>query len=69
VKFGERRVVLMADAFNLFDRQEPLDYDNWTQLSASVLNANYGQPTNGGASRFTSFQAPRQIRVGARFEW
>jgi hypothetical protein len=69
VKFGERRVVLLADAFNLFNRQEPLDYDNWTQLSASVLNANFGQPTNGGASRFTSFQAPRQIRVGARFEW
>jgi hypothetical protein len=69
VKFGERRFVLLADAFNLFDRQEPLDYDNWTQLSASVLNPNFGQPSNGGASRFTSFQTPRQIRVGARFEW
>ena len=69
LKFGERRFVLLADAFNLFDRQQPLDYDNWTQLSASVLNTNFGQPTNGGASRFTSFQAPRQIRVGARFEW
>ena len=69
MKFGERRVILAADAFNLFNRQEPTNYDNWTQLSASVLNTNFGQPLSSGASRFTSFQTPRQIRVGARFEW
>jgi outer membrane receptor protein involved in Fe transport len=69
VKFGERRVILAADAFNLFNRQEPTNYDNYTQLSASVLNTNFGQPISVGAGRFTSFQTPRQIRVGARFEW
>jgi hypothetical protein len=69
VKFGERRITLLADAFNLFDRQEPLDYDNFTETSFQVVNPNEGQPTNGGGSRFTSFQTPRQIRIGARFEW
>jgi hypothetical protein len=69
VKFGERRVIFAADAFNLFDRQTATDYDNWTQSSFPVVNTNFGQPTNGGNSRFTSFQTPRQIRVGARFEW
>ena len=69
VKFGERRLTFLADAFNLFDRQEALDYDNFTETSFQVVNPNEGQPTNGGGSRFTSFQTPRQIRIGARFEW
>jgi hypothetical protein len=69
VKFGERRVVLLADAFNLFNRREPLNYDNYTQINPTTPNPNFGQPSFAGGSRFTSFQQPRQIRVGARFEW
>jgi hypothetical protein len=70
VKFGAQRMVLIADVFNLVNRQEPLDYDNWSQRSFTAGdNLNFGQPTNGGNSAFTSFQTPRQIRLGARFEW
>jgi hypothetical protein len=69
VKFGERRVILAADAFNLFDRQEPTNYDSYTELAFQVPNSNFGQPISVGGGRFTSFQTPRQIRVGARFEW
>ena len=69
VKFGERRVTLAADAFNLFNRQEPTNYDSYTELSFQVPNTNFGQPLSVGGGRFTSFQTPRQIRVGARFEW
>jgi hypothetical protein len=70
VRFGEQRVVLIADVFNLANSQDPLDYDNWSQRSfTGGENLNFGQPTNGGNSSFTSFQTPRQIRLGARFEW
>jgi hypothetical protein len=68
VKMGNQRLVLIADAFNLFDRQEPTDYDNWDETSFGVANPDFGQPTPGGSS-FTAFQTPRQIRLGARFEW
>ncbi len=34
--------------FNLFNNQEPLDYDNYTELAAGTLNPNFGQPANGG---------------------
>ncbi len=68
VKFGNQRVVLLADVFNVFNRQEPTDYDNWDETSFGVPNPDFGQPTAGG-SVFTAFQAPRQLRVGLRFEW
>jgi hypothetical protein len=70
VKFGESRVVLLADTFNLLNRREATGYDNWTQRSfSSGENLNYGQPVSGGNSAFPSYQSPRQIRLGARLEW
>jgi hypothetical protein len=70
IRFGERRVVLLADTFNLLNRRSPTNYDNWTQRSFSGgENLNFGQPVNGGNSAFPSYQSPRQIRLGARFEW
>jgi hypothetical protein len=68
LKFGNQRVILIADVFNVLDRQEPTDYDNWDETSFTVANPDFGQPTPGG-STFTAFQTPRQIRLGARFEW
>ena len=70
LKFGDRqRVVLIADVFNLLNNQDPLDYDNYTELVAGTLNPNFGQPANGGISSAASFAAPRSLRLGARFEW
>jgi hypothetical protein len=70
VRFGGSRMVLLADVFNVMNRREALNYDNWTQRSFSGgENLNFGQPVNGGNSSFPAFQAPRQVRLGARFEW
>ncbi len=68
IKMGNQRIVLLVAAFNVFDRQEPTDYDNWDELQLGVPNLDAGLPTIGG-SPFTAFQTPRQIRLGARFEW
>jgi hypothetical protein len=67
---GTRRIVLLADIFNLFDSQTVLDYDNWTESTFGALNPNFGQPTTsvlGGNP--PQIQTPRQIRIGARFEF
>ena len=68
IKFGDQRVVLLADVFNVLDRQEPTDYDNWDEISFGVANPDFGLPTQGG-SPYAAFQTPRQVRLGARFEW
>jgi len=70
VKFGtNQRVILAADVFNVFNRQTATNYDTWTESTFTVANPNFGQPTNGGGGLGTGFQAPRAVRLGARFEW
>ncbi len=66
---GRTNLVLVADAFNLFNRQEPLDYDNYIDLGLGAPNPNFGLPLNGGANGAPGFQDPRRVRVGARIEW
>jgi len=66
---SKQRVILMADAFNLLNRQAALNYDTYRDRGFQVTNSNLGLPLNGGLSSTTGFQAPRAIRVGARFEW
>jgi hypothetical protein len=69
-KLGERqRLVFLADAFNLFNRQEALNYDNFFERTTGVINPNFGQPQAYGNQSTTSFQAPFSVRFGARFEW
>jgi len=65
---GNKSVTLLADVFNLFNSQTVLMYDQWTQLSGPAPNPDFGAPVSKvllGAP--PQFQAPRQIRVGARF--
>ena len=71
VKFNSNKqhVVLMADVFNVFNRQIATNYDNYRDRGFQVFNPNLGLPVNGGNSSTPSFQAPRAVRVGARFEW
>jgi len=71
IKFGGQRVVLLADAFNLFNTQKPLDYSNATELSFGSLNPDFGtaQQGAGGFGRTPSYHVPFQLRLGARFEW
>ena len=41
---GNKRVVLLADVFNLFNMQRTADYDNWSELSLGVVNPDFGKP-------------------------
>jgi hypothetical protein len=66
---GERKLTLLADGFNLFNRQEPLDYDYCSESSFTVNNPDFGKPSDGCVSHVPSFSVPRSIRVGARIEW
>jgi hypothetical protein len=69
LNFGGRRLLLLADAFNLFNRRSATWYDYWYETTVGTLNPNFGQPVNGGGSSTTSFQAPFSLRFGARFDW
>ncbi len=69
MKFGNQRVILTADVFNLFNSQNPTDFDTATESAFGALNPNYGFPANGAVSAASSYQTPRQIRLGARVEW
>ncbi len=70
IKVGKsQRMVLAADAFNLFNRQSATWYDYCSDRAFGATNPNYGVAANGCLSRSTSYQGPLSLRVGARFEW
>jgi hypothetical protein len=50
-----------ADVFNVFNQREPIDYDNYTQVTFPVRNPDFG--------RVIEYQDPIQARVGLRFEF
>ncbi|HSK11474.1 MAG TPA: TonB-dependent receptor [Vicinamibacterales bacterium] len=61
IRLGGQRLMLLADVFNVFNRREPLAYDNYTEVSFAVTNPDFG--------RVMAYQSPRRVRVGARFEF
>jgi hypothetical protein len=65
----QQRLLVSADIFNLLNSQNPTWYDVYHDGGFQVPNPNFGQPVNGGGSFLTSFQTPRQARLGLRFEW
>jgi outer membrane receptor for ferrienterochelin and colicin len=71
VKLGARkeRVMLMADAFNLFNRQTAQNYDYCSDEGFGAPNPNYGYALNGCTSAYTSYNTPFALRLGARLEW
>jgi hypothetical protein len=67
LKFSDRQhLVVLADIFNLFNRQNPLDFDPNTETS--FLSPN---PDLGDATRFnlSQLENPRQLRIGIRYEF
>jgi len=67
INLGEsRRLVLLANVFNLFNQRKPLDYDSDIEQSFGVLNPDYGTPVIVGIPQF---ETPRQVQFGARFEF
>ena len=64
------RVTFVADVFNLFDERRITSYDEYTQLTYPNPNPDFGAPVNSNLSGTPpQFQAPRNIRVGVRFEF
>ena len=68
LRFGDRRITLLADAFNLFNLRRTIDYNAWTDLAFESPNPDFGTPTS-QLTAGPSFQAPFMLRVGARFAW
>ena len=69
IRFGAaRRLVLVADVFNLLDDRDPVSYDPGTEVLFGVPNPDFGMPRN-PADPASPFETPRQVRLGARLEW
>lgn len=66
LRFGDRRITLLADVFNLFNLQRVVDYDAWTDLAFESPNPDFGKPVS-QLTAGPAFQAPFMLRVGARF--
>jgi len=71
IKVGAtRKVTFVADIFNLFNERRTLSYDQNTQLIYPQANPDLGNPVNSLLSGTPpQFQAPRNVRVGVRFEF
>jgi hypothetical protein len=68
VRFGQRRLVLVADAFNLFNVQRVREYDQNTQIGYLTPNPDFGQPANPNTG-VSGYQDPFALRFGVRFEF
>ena len=69
VRIAGQNLLLLADVFNLFNRQTATDYDTFYETTFGTLNPNFGYAANGGGTSSASFQPPLAVRFGARFEW
>jgi hypothetical protein len=56
---GNRKLTLLADAFNLFNRRDAQQYDYYTEIAPNRPNPDFG--------RVIDYRAPLQFRIGARF--
>jgi outer membrane receptor protein involved in Fe transport len=63
---NKQHIVVLADIFNLFNRQIALDFDPNTQTTFEALNPDFGQPTRFNLSQL---ETPRQMRIGVRYEF
>ncbi len=61
LSLGRTRLLLLADVFNLFDRQSVLFYNQSTERSVGVPHPGYGEQTQ--------LTTPLQARLGVRFEF
>jgi hypothetical protein len=66
---GVRRLTLVADVFNIFNTQSVLDYDNFVESTFGATNPDFGTAGASGVVAGQQFLAPRQLRIGARFEF
>jgi carboxypeptidase family protein len=69
LKVGGRSLHLIADAFNIFNTQTVLDYNNFSELQFGVPNPDFGSAGVSGVVAGQQFATPRQFRVGVRYEF
>ena len=70
LKLGATRsVLLVADLFNIFNKQSVTDYDNFLESTFGALNPDYGVAGASSVVAGQQFVPPRQLRIGARFEF
>jgi hypothetical protein len=69
LRLGSQALVLTADAFNVFNTQTTLEYNTFSELGAGVPDPDFGAAGVSGVVSGQQFAAPRQIRVGVRYEF
>lgn len=65
---GNRRLTLLADAFNLFNIRRAIDFNAATELDFDVPNPDFGTVTSQNIAG-QMYQNPFALRLGARFGW
>jgi outer membrane receptor protein involved in Fe transport len=65
---GDKRLTLLADAFNLFNIRRAVDYNAATEISFGVPNPDFGTVTSQNIAG-QMYQNPFALRLGARFGW
>jgi hypothetical protein len=67
---GSRKITFIADVFNLLNERRTTNYDQDVQLTGGTVNPDFGKPVNTLLSGTPAqFQAPRNMRLGVRFEF
>jgi hypothetical protein len=69
LKVGRRNLVLIADAFNIFNTQTILDYNAFSELRFNVPNPDFGLAGVSDIIAGQQLLPPRQFRVGVRYEF
>jgi len=69
LKTGGSSLLLIADVFNVFNTQTILDYDAYSELTFGVPNPDFGTAGVSGVVAGQQLTAPRQLRIGVRYEF
>jgi len=69
LKVGGQSLLFVADAFNIFNTQTILDYDNFSEIQFGVPNPDFGRAGVSGVLAGQRLTTPRQIRLGVRYEF
>jgi hypothetical protein len=69
VKVYGRNLLLIADVFNVFNTQTILDYNSFAEIQFGVPNPDFGAAGVSGVVSGQRLAAPRQFRIGVRYEF
>ena len=68
LRMGDRRVVLLADVFNVFNMQRVRNYQQNTELSPTRPDPDFGKISDASGTN-AAYQAPFLMRLGIRYEF